>query len=157
MAGGGSKKGERRGGRKAGTPDLRTTERMLLARKDLDEAKGGQFRLAKEYLREIMVMAHGLTGYYVPIRPGGLANPNANRDDFQFCAKLCVDAAKSLASYESPKLAAMMIQPPPPTEDDKAKERVIELTIFDNAGAQVRQAQLIMPSEQPKGKSNGHR
>jgi hypothetical protein len=55
MPGGGSKKGERRGGRKKGTPNKATIERALAAEGYLTKARQEGRPLAKEMLEQVHV------------------------------------------------------------------------------------------------------
>ena len=94
----GSKPGERRGGRKKGTPNRSTLERQ----RELSNVVGADAcagRLGKEVLAEAMGEFYALAMRY---HPGGREPDEAK---FTRYLKLASDIASDLAPYQSPKLA----------------------------------------------------
>jgi ketopantoate reductase len=62
----GSKPGERRGGRKKGTPNKTTQERQINAAREIDRARKEGRELAKDVLERLMHIAEGATGVNRP-------------------------------------------------------------------------------------------
>jgi hypothetical protein len=100
MSGGGSKPGERRGGRQKGTPNKATVERVLRAERAVAESKAAGRKLAVEtldhYMHDFLAIAAGFREH------GDLAA-------FERWAVLAVQTAKDLAPYQSPKLSAVVV------------------------------------------------
>ena len=127
----GAAKGERRGGRALGTPNVKTLLREAqglreeLAKKaeaDLQKARGR--KLGKEVLYEFMTVFAGMAASVQPAPPGQI-NQHADEAKFQTWATLAVDTAYKLAQFESPKYRAIAVfeqpAPPPPRPGDDAK------------------------------------
>jgi hypothetical protein len=92
MPRGGSRPGERRGGRQKGVPNRRTTEAALLAERAVIEAAASGKQLAREILREFMCEF--------------AAEARANRTKkrlFEKWSRLACEQAARLAPYESPR------------------------------------------------------
>src|SRR5580693_9208468 len=97
----GSKKGERRGGRRKGTPNKATVERHLeiLKAAGVDNYSA---RLGRDVLAKVMVELDALAEKYHPAR--GL-EPDENM--FVKYALLSAKVAGNLTPYQSPTLAAV--------------------------------------------------
>ncbi len=133
MAGGGAKKGERRGGRQKGTPNKATQERERQAQLEIqkaeliEKARGAKSevldaqlagkKLMKEIAFDFAQLFAGIAAFHQPY-PGWHQdasgkwvndNPNYDEDRFRDYAKLACDTALGAASYESPKLSAVMV------------------------------------------------
>lgn len=130
---GGSKKGERRGGRKKGTKNKATAERELIARLererdelrqaaqlagiDPDVAKkaADTVDLMKEIGFKLTRMAATMAAIYAPRigqMPDGrpfLASTEFDEVRFRNWLSLAIQGARDFASYESPKLSAVMV------------------------------------------------
>jgi hypothetical protein len=88
MPRGGSKPGERRGGRQRGTPNKRTLGQMAalaeagapasLAKTSASSAK----KLARDVIEEFMLFCTGMAAHYQPRPPGAAPNPNADESKF---------------------------------------------------------------------------
>lgn len=123
MPGGGSKKGERRGGRQKGAKNKKTLERereiqLAMERAELEKkAQAGKNELlaaqaqGKKLLKdmgfELAQLFYSMAAYYQP-DPNG-RNQHANEEKFLEYAKLAVTTAGQFAPFESPKLGAVMI------------------------------------------------
>jgi hypothetical protein len=107
----GVKPGERRGGRKKGTPNKATRERALLAKRVLEEQRGQPGRkLAREVLDDFMHLFTGMAAVYQPLPPGAVPGAHQQPDERKFLeyAKLAIDTAAQLAAFQSPKLKAVL-------------------------------------------------
>jgi len=108
----GVRPGERRGGRKKGTPNKATRERVLLAKRILEEQKGRPGRkLAREVLDDFMHLFLGMAAQHQPLPIGMAAGPGQQPNEPKFLefAKLAIDTAAQLAPYQSPKLKAVLV------------------------------------------------
>ena len=126
MPGGGSRKGERRGGRKPGTKNKATIEReraaMLATGREtlLLEARAAAQRneaatavasgpkLMKELGFELTQIFAEMALYYRPLLDR--TNPKADQRKFKEYAILAMQGARDFAAYESPKFATVMTQ-----------------------------------------------
>ena len=86
---GGSKPGERRGGRKKGSLNKATIERALMAEREVANANEIRQKLAKDHLEE-------LVNFYARM---AISKP----DEVEKWSKLRMEAASRLAPYQSPK------------------------------------------------------
>ena len=107
---GGSKPGERRGGRKKGSLNKATIERALMAEREVANANETRQKLAKDHLEE-------LVNFYARM---AISKP----DEVEKWSKLRIEAASRLAPYQSPKLGVVMIQPP--SEQDRLAQMTDE-------------------------------
>ena len=107
---GGSKPGERRGGRKKGSLNKATIERALMAEREVANANETRQKLAKDHLEE-------LVNFYARM---AISKP----DEVEKWSKLRMEAASRLAPYQSPKLGVVMIQPP--SEQDRLAQMTDE-------------------------------
>jgi hypothetical protein len=108
----GVRPGERRGGRKKGTPNKATRERALLAKRVLEEQQGKPGRkLARKVLDEFMHLFMGMAAVHQPLPFNGLPAPGQqpNEEKFLQFATLAIAAAEKLAPYQSPRLKAVMV------------------------------------------------
>jgi hypothetical protein len=112
MPRGGSKPGERRGGRKKGTPNKATLEKALVAEHDLAEAKANGRRLGKEVLDHYM---HVFAEIADSERSAALSDKPENSPEhesrFERFARYAVDCAHKLAPYQSPTFKAIVVAP----------------------------------------------
>jgi hypothetical protein len=131
MSGGGSKPGQRRGGRKKGSLNLATRERAAIAAGTVLEAKTAGRQLAKDVLSDFTDIFKSMAVRYQPLAD----NANADEAKFEKWARLAVDCAARAAPFQSPTFRAVTVVPP-----DKAREddvTVINLKIFDHTGTAV--------------------
>jgi hypothetical protein len=105
MARGGSRPGERRGGRAKGTPNKRTTERKLFA-----EARSNGRPLAKEVLEESML--HYLELASQCARPEQGHWQREKQKQFFAYRDKADERARWLAPYQSPTYRSITVQPP---------------------------------------------
>lgn len=157
MSGGGSRKGERRGGRKVGTPNRATLERALIAEREMaqvDKRATKSFKLGKEVLRDFMEAFGGLATHYQPVKlvdkdgkpvldAKGVQQLRGDLEQFGRWSELAVKCAIALAPYESPRLNAITVVPPAP--EQKKEEEVIEVKVFEADGSEGKVIQLIPP------------
>lgn len=130
----GPPKGVRYGGKQKGTKNKRTIERERAAQLELeraalaakaaesgsevDKARAQQHRLMKDVGMDMTRLAAGLAAYYqpwpqwVPDGLGGQKNANPNHDEgrFRYYLEMSLQGARDFAAFESPKLAAVMLQ-----------------------------------------------
>jgi hypothetical protein len=104
--------GRKTGGRARGTPNKATEERVLLAKRILEEQAGkpGQ-KLAREVLNDFMQLFTGMAAKHQPLPVGVVPMNGAVPDEKKFLeyAQLAVSTAAELAPYQSPKLKAVMV------------------------------------------------
>lgn len=117
----GSKPGERRGGRKKGTPNKRTRARQELMAKLLDTC-GGDPNLAADALLGVEVLRYWAREF------DRIARIEWERDKAKgkIFADAAISVAAKLAPYQSPQLRAVVVTPPPRTGP-----RRFSLTIFN--------------------------
>jgi hypothetical protein len=108
---GGSKPGERRGGREKGSLNKATIERALMAEREVANANEPRQKLAKDHLEE-------LVDFYAQM---SISEP----DEVEKWSKLRMQAA----SYQSPKLDVVMIQPT--SDQDRLAQMTDEELIAD--------------------------
>lgn len=125
----GAGKGERRGGRSAGTPNMATTEALLKAQQEIDDAKKKRIPLAKEVLNEFMQLFAGMAAAYQPLPPSAPTPAGRSPDEPKFLkyAVLAIDCAAKLAPYQSHTFRAISVHAAdpndkPPRPGDGAKE-----------------------------------
>jgi hypothetical protein len=128
MSGGGSKPGERRGGRKGGSLNLATRERAAIASGVVTEAKAAGRLLAKDVLSDFTEIFKSMAVRYQPLAD----NANADEAKFEKWARLAVDCAARAAPFQSPTFRAVTVAPPDKTREDDVT--VIDLKIFDHTG-----------------------
>src|SRR5690349_21563499 len=103
----GSLPGERRGGRKKGTPNKRTSEMLERRRLEEEAARAPDAissdprkrikKLGKDVLEEFMAVFAGMAAAYQPAPPSVEARPGQDEQKFKEYAKLAVDTAAVLA------------------------------------------------------------
>src|SRR5258708_6920948 len=130
MSGGGSKPGQRRGGRKKGSLNLATRERAAIAAGTVLEAKTTGRPLAKDVLSDFTEIFKSMAVRYQPLA----GNQNADEARFEKGARLAVDCAARTAPFQSPTFRAVTVAPAEAPGDDV---RVINLKIFDHTGTAV--------------------
>jgi len=121
MPGGGSKPGERRGGRQKGALNHATIERILNVTKNIDEARRTGRELAVDVLERAMKLAEEVVI---------LHKANADWSTFGDWFDRWVYCARALSKFQTPELRAILISP---AETTKTVEdtRSIELSIFE--------------------------
>lgn len=126
------KKGMRPGGRKKGTPNRATVERVEQARIAVEQARGRNVKLGKDVLEEFMMLFADIARHHMPRVPG-LPMPEhgkPNEEKFLTYAKLAAATAKDLADYQSPKFKAIAIATAPGTPGAGAES---EAGVLDSA------------------------
>lgn len=131
MPRGGTEPGNRRGGRKKGTPNKTTVERALVAEQVLARAEMRGEKLAKEVLNEFMKTFAGMAATYQPLPPGVMMAPSGrdpNEPMFEKYARLAVDTAHKLAAYQSPTFKAILMPTPVQEPARPTGDNVIDIT-----------------------------
>jgi hypothetical protein len=139
MARGGSNPGERRGGRKKGTPNKLTSERALQALMAAQTVKAVReanpnvppLELAKDVLNRMMKVSEGAAGLFRPANPTGGTQGVENWDRFGQWVDRTIACAKELAKYQSPQLRAILVPAAAPDTNQPEKRKRFSLTIFD--------------------------
>jgi hypothetical protein len=134
MSGGGSKPGERRGGRKKGALNLATRERAAIAAGTVLEAKTTGRQLAKDVLSDFTEIFKSMAVRYQPLAD----NANADEAKFEKWARLAVDCAARAAPFQSLTFRAVTVVPPDKAPGDDVT--VIDLKIFDHTGTALEMA-----------------
>ena len=113
MPRGGSKPGERRGGRQKGTPNRKTIERQLITERMLEHPSAGveSGKLGREVLAQYMNTFDELAEQY----------RKADEAKFRQYAELAVACAKALAPYQSPTYRAIVMTSPQGSAGNGAK------------------------------------
>jgi hypothetical protein len=130
----GPPKGVRYGGKKKGSKNKKTLERekaQQLEREraeleakaaasgsDVDKARAQAHKLMKDVGMDMTRLAAGLAAYYQPYPQwvadglGGMKNANPNYDEprFRYYLEMSLQGARDFAGFESPKLAAHLVQ-----------------------------------------------
>ena len=105
-------KGQKKtGGRKAGVRNKTTQRRIDAAERAIVLAKAGGKRLAREVLEDFVELFSAIALTHQPALPGAERNPNYDEKKFEKFARLAVDTATALASYQTPKLKAVLVGP----------------------------------------------
>jgi hypothetical protein len=120
------------GGRPRGSRNKLTIEREEKARIAEQMLTGGKpEKLGKQVLHDFMELFAGMAAAYQPLPPGVVSAPGRTPDDAKFekYARLAVDTAAKLAEYQSPKLKAIAVVPPPLPPDPRMidGEKVVAL------------------------------
>jgi hypothetical protein len=118
MSRGGSKPGERRGGRQEGTPNKATVQKQLvaaqIAERTVADARTMGKKLAKEVLEDFMLHFADIAEQYRPTPPEAEhQNPHSDEARFNKYAAIAMECARSLAPYQSPTFKAVQIAPAP--------------------------------------------
>ncbi len=103
--------GKKYGGRKKGTPNKATVEKAIIAEQVVARADMAGRKLAKEVLDEFMHLFAGMAASHQPL-PSGMPVPlgrTPNEAKFEKYARLAVQCAKDLASYQSPTFRAIAV------------------------------------------------
>lgn len=140
MPGGGSKKGERRGGRQVGSLNKKTLEREALLLREAEarraanavaEHKAANRKQGREVLYEFMMMFGGMAALYQPNPPTHDRNPNENEERFRTYASLACDQAWRLAHWEAPKFKAIAVPTPVPLPAERPGDDAKVIDIND--------------------------
>jgi len=99
------------GGRKAGVRNKTTQRRIDAAERTILLAKAGGKRLAREVLEDFVELFSAIALTHQPALPGAERNPNYDEKKFEKFARLAVETATALASYQTPKLKAVLVGP----------------------------------------------
>jgi hypothetical protein len=99
------------GGRKAGVRNKTTQRRIDAAERAIVLAKAGGKRLAREVLEDFLELFSAIALTHQPALPGAEANPSYDEKKFEKFARLAVETATALASYQTPKLKAVLVGP----------------------------------------------
>lgn len=143
MPRGGSKPGERRGGRVKGVPNKATMERALIAANTLVKSRAADKKLAKEVLDDFMALFAGMAAHYQPTPPHAMQqNQYGNPAEFEKYARLAVQCAKDLAPYQSPTFRAIVVAPALEQTSGRKQTR-FTLTIFQDSGHAIAQPKVI--------------
>jgi hypothetical protein len=148
MATRGSNPGERRGGRKKGTPNKKLTPRdvhtLARARAIQEELEDHRPPPGTELSKEILgKFAHNCAAVAVKLMP---VFKETGEPVFRFpghkelwfqMMQLTREYARDAASYQSPTFRAVMVTPPPPDRPQGDDAVVINLKIFENTGTAV--------------------
>jgi hypothetical protein len=136
MPKGGSKPGERRGGRQRGTPNKTTMERLLRAERETAVAQAEGRKLAKEVLDDFMVL---------------FAGSQPDEAKFEKYARLAIATAADLAPYQSPTFKAIAVMAPQIPAlgggDVLSLEHAVEMSVDDPVQVS-RVYRFIMTGEQ---------
>lgn len=149
----GSKKGERRGGRKKGTPNRATVQREELARAQIAESlakakKAGQAdpKVALSELYKAIQIAEGMSGMVQPQvtrdeKTGVVSFKGGDAKLFGEWFDRWKDCITTLMKYQLPQIKAIDAPAPPP-DPNKADgpRRKFSLRVFDG-GRQVKPLQ----------------
>lgn len=141
----GSKPGERRGGRKPGTPnrvitprDARTLAAAETLRRQMEERKPTPTTQLSEKI--MGQFAHNCAAMAVRLMPGQLENGqlvfrfDEHEKLWKYMMELTFKYANGAAPYQSPTFRAIMVTPPPETKPGDSA-RVINLTVFEGGKA----------------------
>lgn len=132
MKKGGSKPGERRGGRKPGSKNKLTLERERIANEEALKRQelaltNPEKPLAKDVLENIMFATLTLANHYKPAAPGEPAKPHADINICFRALELSIGAGKAAASFQSPTFKSvdfrpqLPVMPEPKRNGDDAK------------------------------------
>jgi hypothetical protein len=130
-------------GRAKGTKNKATIERELIAaeiaKRQMTRAQEHGRELAVEVLERFMKIFEGAARVHRPVtdeevKAGKDPNPMGDWEKFRSWARDCVDCAKALAQYQSPRFSAIAIAPTPQI-DESARIRRFSLTIFEGGRA----------------------
>jgi hypothetical protein len=97
------------GGRRAGVCNKTTQRRIDAAERTIVLAKAGGKRLAREVLEDFLELFSAIALTHEPTPPGAEPNPNYDEKKFEKFARLAVETATALASYQMPKLKAVLV------------------------------------------------
>jgi hypothetical protein len=116
-------RGLKTGGRRAGTLNKATIERLEKARIAEQIVSGGKpEKLASDVLREFMELFADIARIHQPRPAAQGTNPQENEGRFDKYARLAVECAKALAPYQSPTFKSIAVTAPPPGPLPKTAE-----------------------------------
>jgi len=118
-------------GRKVGSQNKATIERLKRAEIEMTQARESGKKLAKDVLEEFMMLFAGMAAQSQPI-PEGMPVPpgrKPNEKTFEKYARLAVETAADLAKYQSPtfKAIAVAMAPDFPRQPQPGGGKVLEL------------------------------
>jgi hypothetical protein len=119
-----SKGRKKTGGRKAGVRNKTTQRRIDAAERAIVLAKAGGKRLAREALEDFLELFSAIALTHQPAPSGAERNPNYDEKKFEKFARLAVETATVLASYQTPKLKAMLMGPELGQRQSNGAERI---------------------------------
>jgi hypothetical protein len=97
------------GGRKGGVRNKTTQRRIDVAERAILLAQVGGKRLAREVLEDFLELFSAIALTHQPAPPGAERNPNYDEKKFEKFARLALETATALASYQTPKLKAVLV------------------------------------------------
>jgi hypothetical protein len=112
------------GGRKAGVRNKTTQRRIDAAERAIVLAKAGGKRLAREVLEDFLELFSAIALTHQPAPPRAERNPNYDEKKFEKFARLAVETATALASYQTPKLKAVLVAPELGQRQSNGAERI---------------------------------
>ena len=112
------------GGRKSGVRNKTTQRRIDAAERAIVLAKAGGKRLAREVLEDFLELFSAIALTHQPALPGAEPNPNCDEKKFEKFARLAVETATALASYQTPKLKAVLVGPDLGQRQSNGAERI---------------------------------
>jgi hypothetical protein len=115
------------GGRRRGVKNKRTLAKEAAATSAL--GKRAEIKLAVDWLRDTAMLAAQIVEATRPVDEKGNERKGGNAEECLKWAKFLHGVAADLAQYESPKLSAVAIAPPPRTECT-----TMTVSIFDQKG-----------------------
>lgn len=128
-------------GRRKGT-GYKTAARLKASAANMEQAVANGHVIAVDRLRQFMPHLAGLVSHFQPTYPGmPHQNPHGDARQFQRWLELLIVLARSLAPYETPRLAAIMVNQ---TSTPLAAALEMMLAEIDQQGrAQERKQQVI--------------
>lgn len=123
-------------GRPKGAKNKTTIERNRIAAeiaaRTVIDAKTTGKKLAKEVLDDLMHLFVGMAAHHQPTPPGAPPVAGARPDEARFekYARLALETARALASYQSPTFRAIVVAPAPDANQPEQRKR-FTLTIFE--------------------------
>jgi hypothetical protein len=112
------------GGRKTGVRNKTTQRRIDVAERAIVLAKAGGKRLARDTLEDFLQLFTAIALTHQPAPPEAERNPNYDEKKFEKFARLAVETATALASYQTPKLRAVLVSPDLGQRQSNSAERI---------------------------------
>lgn len=143
----GSKPGERRGGRKAGSKNKRTLEAERIAneaalKRSAEALENPEKPLAKDVLESIMFACMSIADDHKPSKVGMPAREGQSNDMFFRALDLAVTSGKAAASFQSPTFKQVDYRPVLPMLPEQ-KRNGDDAKVIDIKDAKV-QSQIYM-------------
>lgn len=127
----GAKPGEKRAGSRKGIPNKATVERAIIAEQVMNRANMAGKKLGKEKIEELAGLFSEVMAHYQPKRvegDNGIVWDDKDEDRFYRYGQLALKAFSELASYQSPKVKAIMIHQAPTAPIDQATPANVALS-----------------------------